>query len=527
MRKWIPVEAAGEHPHSSGVVQVVDDKAFDSILAQEIPPNGLLLDFDHYSSLTEEELAKLKEMNIQLPSNAAGWIRRMAKRVTDGLARIWAEVDFTPEGERAIANKKYVWTSPVHPCAALENLGDGKVRPLAISKVALTNEPNIKAIGSILNRRGLLDLENSNPDEKWITINGRPVRIDENGEPDFGDGQAGGKAASGDKPVKRPISEWRPDRAKPHSDPFEARKRLMAGFKTKDVLGAEVQWDKSIIDHREAPRGGGVKNQADVRARLKRLDIAVDTVENPHEAWEENNKRTYLKLVSSADGKPEMMQAFVYDKENHVGSYYPTLRPKEWEKKRTGMLLYSRSGSPMVVKALEIESPAEDARDSIEKETLKRKIRMKEQIAKLLKLDPAAADDVIVEAVRALVDKEAAAQVDVQIRANELEAKTAEAASLKNRAEAAETELGTMKTAQAKAETDAKVTAELGKYPDLPNRAQAEGMLRADFDKGAAFLASLKIPGKVAGKIPDIENRAGEETNKPTGLARVIAAIKK
>lgn len=182
MRKWIPVEAAGEFPHSSGVVQVMDDKAFDAILSQPIPPEGLMVDFDHYSSLTEDERAKLKDMNIQLPSKAAGWIRKLAKRVTDGLARIWAEVDFTPEGAQAIANKEYIWTSPVHPRAALENLGDGKVRPLAISKVALTNEPNIKAIGAIMNRRGLLDLENSNPDEKWITINGRPVRIDESGD---------------------------------------------------------------------------------------------------------------------------------------------------------------------------------------------------------------------------------------------------------------------------------------------------------------------------------------------------------
>ena len=152
---------------------------------------------------------------------------------------------------------------------------------------------------------------------------------------------------------------------------------------------------------------------------------------------------------------------------------------------------------------------------------------MKEQIAKHLKLDPAAADDVIVEAIRALVDKEASAQAEVQNRANELAAKTTEADELKNRAEAAEAKVQEYEAAKVKSETDAKVNSELAKYPDLPNRAQAEDLLRADFAKGSAFLASLKLPGKVPGKTPDLNNRAGEEDNKPTGLARVIASFTK
>ena len=77
---------------------------------------------------------------------------------------------------------------------------------------------------------------------------------------------------------------------------------------------------------------------------------------------------------------------------------------------------------------------------------------MKEQIAKLLKLDPAASDDVIVEAVRALVGKEASAQADAMNRANELAAQKAEAASLKNRAEAAEAKVQEHETAKIKAD---------------------------------------------------------------------------
>ena len=153
---------------------------------------------------------------------------------------------------------------------------------------------------------------------------------------------------------------------------------------------------------------------------------------------------------------------------------------------------------------------------------------MKEQIAKLLKLDPNAADDVIVDAIKALVEKEASALAEVQNRANELKAKTTEAAELKNRAEAAEAKVQATETARIKAETDTKVTAELAKYPDLANRAEAEQMLRADFDKGAAFLASLKIPSKVPGKNPDTEDLANrQKEGQLIGYDRVAASLRK
>ena len=160
-RRQIPVEAMGEFPHPSGVIQVIDDKAFDAILAQKIPAQGLLVDFDHYSDLRNEDRLELEKRGIQLPSKAAGWIKGFVKRVADGITRLYADVDFTPEGERAIADKSYLHTSPVHPGHALEYLGDSKVRPRATSKVALTNEPNIGAIGPIFANRALLSLANS------------------------------------------------------------------------------------------------------------------------------------------------------------------------------------------------------------------------------------------------------------------------------------------------------------------------------------------------------------------------------
>lgn len=337
-KKWIPIEVAGEFPHHAGVTQVLDEKAFDAILSQPIPEEGILFDFDHYSSLTEDERNKLDEMGIQLPSNAAGWIKKFAKRVKDGVEKIFGLVELTPDGEKAIDGREYIFTSPVHPRDKLEDLGDGKVRPLAISKVALTNEPNIKAIGSILENRGALDLANS---ESWSDgLNGNPQKI----------------------------------------------------------------------------------------------EVEADFISD------DNNQQQRIK-------------------------------------------------------------------------------KMKEQIATLLKLDPNASDEVIVNAVRVLVEQKEEAE-------EKLEEKAEEVTALENRAATAEAKIKEHEAALQKAELDAKIKAELEKYPDLENREAAEGMLRADFEKGSAFLSSLKIAGKVPGKKPedDLENREGKD--KLFGLARVVANFK-
>lgn len=332
-RRLIPVEAAGDHPHPSGVIQRMDDKAFSAILAQPIPPEGLLLDFDHYSDLTNAEREAVEALGIQLPSQAAGWIKKFVRKVEGGLDRLFAEVDLTEEGETAIRNKSYLKTSPVHPRAFLEYLGDGIVRPLAISKVALTNEPNIAAIGAILNRRAAFDLANASA----------------------------------------------PDGLVGPAMPFE-----------------------------EAAKGKGRKSA--VRNR----------------------------------------------------------QPKE-----TNM----------------------------------------EQIAAVLGCEPT--EEAVLAAIKPL--KELA---DVANRAKSEEAEAARKAeldALKNRAEKAEGALAAIK-AQAEADAiTAKVNAELAKYPDLPNRAEAEGILRKDFELGAKFLAGLPkpAPAAVPGKVPeDLNNREAADKGR-------------
>ena len=186
MQIEIPILAKGEFPHAgAGVVQVIDDAALDAVAAQAIPDGGLLLDFDHYSDLTEEERAALARMGIQLPSGAAGWLKRLFRRGD----KVFAMADLTPDGAESVRGKEYRFTSPVFDLDGLERLDGNRVRPRHVDKVGLTNEPNMKAIGAILANRGTYALANSEKDVEWRMIGGHPVPIQ--------DGDAAGDKGNG------------------------------------------------------------------------------------------------------------------------------------------------------------------------------------------------------------------------------------------------------------------------------------------------------------------------------------------
>ena len=344
MKTKVPVLRKGEFPHSKGVVQVIDDEAIQSVLAQEIPPEGLLFDFDHYSDLTNDERTALSKTGIMLPSDASGWIHSFT--AGDDGNTVYAEVDWTEAGEKAVRGGAYKYTSPVFPRTACEYLGGNRVRPRRISKVALTNEPNMKTIGAILANRDAL--------------------------------------ANG---------------------------------------GAEAE-----------------------------------NVPGP-----------------------------VYETAISVGAHGASHEEKE---------------------------------------------RMDEKLTAALGLEKDATVDAAVAAIETLktakTDGETA-KAEAESKATEAETKSAE---LANRVAAMETELKQLRDEKAKAEQDALVSAELAKYPSLPNREAAEAMLRADMNAGKAFLESMKDTlskpaanaGKGANPEETIKNR---EESKPElhGVDRIAAAL--
>jgi hypothetical protein len=142
---WVQVTPCGEFPHvGAGVTQVIDREACDRIAAdfngRKSDPNfpGVLVDFDHFSLDTEKS------------SEAAGWISDLESRDTG----LWARVRWSDAGLSAVRGGRFRLMSPVFPPpSACEELGGGKIRPVMLVSVALTNEPNIRGGRPLANRQ--------------------------------------------------------------------------------------------------------------------------------------------------------------------------------------------------------------------------------------------------------------------------------------------------------------------------------------------------------------------------------------
>jgi phage I-like protein len=137
---WFHVVPRGEFDHAeSGTKQVLDDAALEA-MANNFT-GELLVDQDHFSYQPDK------------PSTAMGWIKQLAKRA-DGL---WAKIEFTPPGLDAVKNGLYRFVSPVWARADTEDLGHGRLRPLRLDSVGLTNSPNLKGMVPLSNRQQQTD----------------------------------------------------------------------------------------------------------------------------------------------------------------------------------------------------------------------------------------------------------------------------------------------------------------------------------------------------------------------------------
>lgn len=150
---WYEIETPGEHFNpASGVVQLLDAQAFDAIVNrfQELAgqPNfaGLLIDQDHFS------------LDAEKSSEAFGWLLEVRNR--DG--HLEGRIDWTDLGEPAVKQKRFKFFSTVYDRSQVEQIGTRTiknrayplVRPLALDRLALTNDPNNKGGKPISNRDG-------------------------------------------------------------------------------------------------------------------------------------------------------------------------------------------------------------------------------------------------------------------------------------------------------------------------------------------------------------------------------------
>lgn len=133
-------EAEGGEPRQ--LVQVLDAAAAQSICnrfaeAAKAPAfGGLLVDYDHFS------------LDADKSSAAAGWITELQNRA-DG---VYAKIRWSDEGELAVNGGRYRYCSPVFDLANCEDLGNGQVRPLSLTNLALTNDPRLKTLRPLTNR---------------------------------------------------------------------------------------------------------------------------------------------------------------------------------------------------------------------------------------------------------------------------------------------------------------------------------------------------------------------------------------
>jgi len=174
---WCQIAPLGEYAHSSGVVQVIDAKAIEAMVAAFLGRAGstgssaalleerhgsdhILVDYDHFS---------YQEGNA---SEAAGWITQLEAR-GDGL---WGKVRWTPEGEAALTEGRYRFLSPVWLAGEVEQLGAGRIRPLRLDSAGLTNHPNLRGMVPLSNRsRGVRPPEENEADRKGMPLGPQPV----------------------------------------------------------------------------------------------------------------------------------------------------------------------------------------------------------------------------------------------------------------------------------------------------------------------------------------------------------------
>ena len=131
---WYHIERWGEHPQTSqegqAYVQVIDDDAVRAIVEAGVPEEGLLTDVEHVSVLGERD------------TRAYGWIRELAALPTAEGLQLCARIEWTPLGRPLVKDRIYKHFSTVYSVELCADLGGGRLRPLQLVGLALTNQPN-------------------------------------------------------------------------------------------------------------------------------------------------------------------------------------------------------------------------------------------------------------------------------------------------------------------------------------------------------------------------------------------------
>lgn len=133
---WYHIERWGEHPQTSlegkQYVQVIDDEAVRAIVEAGVPEEGILVDVEHVSVA----------VTGPRDSRAYGWVRELAALPTAEGLQLCARIEWTPLGLPLVRDRIYKHFSTVYSVDLCADLGGGRLRPLQLVGLTLTNQPN-------------------------------------------------------------------------------------------------------------------------------------------------------------------------------------------------------------------------------------------------------------------------------------------------------------------------------------------------------------------------------------------------
>lgn len=131
---WYHIERRGEHPQVSledkQYIQVIDDEAVRAIVEAGVPEEGTLVDVEHVSVTGERD------------TRAYGWVKELAALPTEEGVQLCARIEWTPLGLPLVRDRIYKHFSTVYSVELCADLGGGRLRPLQLVGLALTNQPN-------------------------------------------------------------------------------------------------------------------------------------------------------------------------------------------------------------------------------------------------------------------------------------------------------------------------------------------------------------------------------------------------
>jgi phage I-like protein len=292
---WYQIEAPGEHPNTrAGVVQVIDNKAVDSIVAAfnreaDTQPNfaGMLIDHEHFKHDEDKE------------TRAFGWLMRLRNRggILEG------QIRWTGTGRQAVDTGDYRFFSTEYDLKDMEVLSSSKprrVRPLRLDGLTLTNVPNNKGARPITNR--ILNRQQYNPQPDMNTI--------------LEDSPAANSATA------RALAE---NMAATTGQSFEhcwnsvrsARPDLF-GLETREEADAEQQRQPAARAEQYAPR-----NRAPGLARASVFNRHTRTLTERYHFGQHYDDEAETTIVNRADAKPFEIHDLVveFQRENNLHSF--------------------------------------------------------------------------------------------------------------------------------------------------------------------------------------------------------------